>query len=73
MVSVDGRISTVAGDGTLPVGRTPDTQMPGPAARLGQVREVAVHPDGRLFFIESFVSVRRAPLRLALSSAGPWA
>jgi RHS repeat-associated protein len=56
MVSVDGRISTVAGDGTLPVGRTPDMQMPGPAARLGQVREVAVHPDGRLFFIESFFS-----------------
>ncbi|MBE2254007.1 MAG: RHS repeat protein, partial [Myxococcus sp.] len=54
VVGVDGRISSVAGDGTLPLGRTPDVDVPGPAARLGQVREVLALPDGRLLFAEAW-------------------
>ena len=55
MVGPDGRIATVAGDGTFPAARTPDTGVPGPAARLGGVREVVAHPDGRVFFVEEFL------------------
>ncbi|MDP1917096.1 MAG: hypothetical protein Q8L14_12725 [Myxococcales bacterium] len=54
VIGVDGRISTVAGDGTLPLGRTPDVDMPGPAARLGQTREVVALADGRVLFAEAW-------------------
>ena len=54
VIGVDGRISTVAGDGTLPLGRTPDIDVPGPAARLGQTREVVAMPDGRVLFAEAW-------------------
>ncbi|MDX2013471.1 MAG: carboxypeptidase regulatory-like domain-containing protein, partial [Myxococcaceae bacterium] len=54
-VGGDGRVTTVAGTGELPTtGRGPDIDKPGTAINLGESREVAVLPDGRVAYAEGF-------------------